>query len=191
MGAIYLIRNDINGKCYIGKSVNDPLTTRIKPHLKGYGGNKLLSDDVKKYGPANFSWEILHHNIDDDDVLDNYEVKAIEKHRTIAPHGYNLTRGGDGAGRHLSTSCGETIAMNLINNPSLHQAMYCRKFAELANRKFAELGLKKGYVAECVGIAPETLSRILKAKHNPSLSVAVSLSYILEFSLDDIKDDIK
>ena len=101
MGSIYKIINTVNGMAYIGKSVNDPVKTRINPHLKGYGGSKSLSEAVKEYGKSKFSWEILHDNIDDE-LLDSYEIEAIMKHNTFAPSGYNRTRGGDGAGRHPS-----------------------------------------------------------------------------------------
>lgn len=93
-GVIYLIRNLINGKCYIGKTIN--LKRRIYEHFMGYSeGCKLLSRAFKKYGKENFSVEILHEGIIPE-LLDEFEIQAIREYNTKAPHGYNLNEGGLG-----------------------------------------------------------------------------------------------
>ena len=93
-GVIYLIRNLINGKCYIGKTIN--LKRRIYEHFMGHSeGCKLLSRAIKKYGKENFSVEILHEGIIPE-LLDEFEIQAIKEHNTKAPRGYNLTDGGEG-----------------------------------------------------------------------------------------------
>ena len=64
MGSIYLIRNNVNGKSYVGKTVRDAEKTPFfYMHLNGYGGAKLLARAIKKYGKENFSWEIIHDGI--------------------------------------------------------------------------------------------------------------------------------
>lgn len=93
-GVIYLIRNLINDKCYIGKTIN--LKRRIYEHFMGYSeGCKLLSRALKKYGKENFSVEILHEGIIPE-LLNEFEIQAIKEHNTKAPHGYNLNEGGLG-----------------------------------------------------------------------------------------------
>ena len=96
MGSIYLIRNNVNGKSYVGKTVRDAEKTRIYMHLNGYGGAKLLARAIKKYGKENFSWEIIHDGILPN-LLDSLEIETIEKYNTMSPNGYNLTTGGEGA----------------------------------------------------------------------------------------------
>lgn len=66
-----------------------------------------------------------------------------------------------------------------------------KNFAAAANKRFAESGIKKMTVAKRAGIAQGTLSRILKEKHNPSLGVAVAIAEILDFSIDDLKENLK
>ena len=48
MGSIYLIRNNVNGKSYVGKAVGDPEKTRIYMHLNGHGNARLLARAIKK-----------------------------------------------------------------------------------------------------------------------------------------------
>ena len=93
MGSIYRERNEVNGKCYIGKSHVNAIA-RSKAHRNG-NGNKLLKSAIAKYGVENFTFEILHDGIFDE-LLDDYEIAEIEKHNSVAPNGYNLTYGGDG-----------------------------------------------------------------------------------------------
>jgi group I intron endonuclease len=93
-GVIYLIRNTINNKCYIGKTIH--LKRRIYEHFMGHSeGCKLLSRSIKKYGKENFSVEILHEGIIPE-LLNEFEIQAIRKYNTKAPHGYNLNEGGMG-----------------------------------------------------------------------------------------------
>ena len=96
MGYVYIIINTVNGKAYIGISVNDPEKHRIKDHLSGRG-NQLLAKAVKKYGRDAFTYEILEANVFDE-FLPDLEVAYIANYNTVVPHGYNLTYGGEGGG---------------------------------------------------------------------------------------------
>jgi group I intron endonuclease len=61
ISGIYQIRNKINGKVYIGKSVN--IHIRILRHKsnanKGIHTNRYLQNSFNKYGMENFAFEIL------------------------------------------------------------------------------------------------------------------------------------
>ena len=58
MMGIYKITNKINGKIYIGQS-ND-IERRFKEHMtKGERSRILLDHAIKKYGPDNFSYEVI------------------------------------------------------------------------------------------------------------------------------------
>ena len=97
MGYIYKITNKINGKAYIGQSINNPIGTngRINQHLKGHSKNcRALHNAIKKYGKEHFSVEILHIVLLPD-ILDELERAEIRNHNTITPNGYNLTSGGE------------------------------------------------------------------------------------------------
>ena len=93
MGYVYKITNTVNGKAYIGISIHEPEKRRIRDHLSGYG-NRIIAKAVKKYGKDAFTYEILEANVFDE-FLPELEVFYIEKFNTVAPHGYNLTSGGD------------------------------------------------------------------------------------------------
>lgn len=52
--------------------------------------------------------------------------------------------------------------------------------------KIAELGLKKGWIAAQVGIAPGTLSLIVKGDSIPSLLVALKLARVLGTTVEEL-----
>ena len=60
-GVIYRIYNRINGKSYIGKSINPD--ERIYKHLNGRGGSPVLRHALKKYGKDAFCVEILESDV--------------------------------------------------------------------------------------------------------------------------------
>ena len=93
-GVIYLIRNLINGKAYIGKTID--FKRRVRDHLMGHTKQcKALNNAIKKYGVDAFTYEVLYEGIIPE-LLSDIERQAIREHNTKAPNGYNLTDGGDG-----------------------------------------------------------------------------------------------
>ena len=94
MGCIYLIRNVINNKCYVGLSINDAKKTRIRQHLSGKG-SKLIKKAIKTHGIDNFLTEVLHDGIPTE-LLATIEKHTIKRFNAKAPNGYNLTSGGEG-----------------------------------------------------------------------------------------------
>lgn len=92
---IYCYKNIINGKLYIGQSVN--LKKRHKAFLsKSKYSGSYFQKAIDKYGKENFSYSILTHcKITE---LNYYEAFYIQRLKTYNPHyGYNLTTGGDSA----------------------------------------------------------------------------------------------
>ena len=94
-GVIYLITCKVNGKQYVGQTVQkDPLK-----YLRGHfdsarrGGEKLLYNAIRKYGADNFTSEIIWY-CPDKASLDVSENSFIELFETLAPNGYNLRGGG-------------------------------------------------------------------------------------------------
>jgi group I intron endonuclease len=94
---IYKVTNNINGKYYIGCTINS-LNKRKRSHIDDSNrGSKLLFHlALKKYGQENFTWEII------DDLASNFEDLKLREMFWIwhwqshGPLGYNLTDGGDG-----------------------------------------------------------------------------------------------
>ena len=117
MGYIYKITNKINGKAYIGQSINEPTKSngRISEHLNGRGNkSRAIHNAIKKYGKDNFSHEVLHAILLDDQ-LDELEVQAIKEHNTMAPNGYNLTSGG-GTPKDISNETRQKLSDISKNN---------------------------------------------------------------------------
>jgi group I intron endonuclease len=87
---IYKITNKINGKIYIGQSVN--IINRKKTHYRKYHkGCPHLYNAMDKYGFDNFEFEVIEEcDIED---LDRLEQKYIKELNTFSPNGYNLDTG--------------------------------------------------------------------------------------------------
>jgi group I intron endonuclease len=94
---IYCIKNEINGKIYIGytsKTINERFNTHKKNAKKKI--NRRLYDAMNKYGCENFTiYEI-------DEVFDIQSAQEIESWYIYifgsnkSKYGYNMTYGGDG-----------------------------------------------------------------------------------------------
>jgi group I intron endonuclease len=97
MGTIYMATNKVNGKKYIGQTTTS-IKRRIYYHLLANGRCPALSAAIKKYGRSAFEWRVLADGVLLQSELDRLEDEYIVNYGTIAPHGYNLRRGGQGTG---------------------------------------------------------------------------------------------
>lgn len=88
--SIYKIENNLNKKCYIGFTSQNP-NERFKQHMKAIKRGKL-SSAVKKHGKENFIIETLYQSLDGDHTLNVMEPYFISQHNPE----YNLTSGGEG-----------------------------------------------------------------------------------------------
>jgi len=92
-GVIYLIKNTINGKVYIGQTIQNP-KVRFRDHFRlDRCDTILLSRAGIKYGKSSFCLEILESDIPKDQ-LDEKELFYIKKYRSQTPNGYNIAAGG-------------------------------------------------------------------------------------------------
>ena len=103
LAGIYLFKNNINGKCYIGQGVS--IRKRLKHHLSNIRNKRYdlpLYRAIEKYGLHNFTIDIVESFIPDESItteqlinkLDNLEIKYIEQYEGYTK-GYNCTKGGD------------------------------------------------------------------------------------------------
>lgn len=90
---IYLIKNKINGKQYVGQTVRT-LQERWGDHLCENSGCTALKNAIKKYGKNNFELSILDYASSQSE-LDDKEQFWINKLNTLSPNGYNLKTGGE------------------------------------------------------------------------------------------------
>ena len=70
MGLIYLARNKVNGKCYVGKTKRT-LAARRRGHEGSTPGTSLLGCAIRKYGKAAFAWSVLLDDVPDDEQSAN------------------------------------------------------------------------------------------------------------------------
>lgn len=92
-GEIYIIKNDINDKVYIGQTTQGS-EVRFKQHIKLLKSNEkqLIHKAIKKYGKEHFYFEILESDICIES-LDDREEYWIAKYDSV-DKGYNLCNGG-------------------------------------------------------------------------------------------------
>lgn len=95
VSGIYLIENKINGKKYIGQSIN--IYKRFREHCFLSNKNHSYIDNaIHKYGKENFIFKIIEELSKDKNLLNNREKYWIEHYNTFKDdYHYNLTSGGD------------------------------------------------------------------------------------------------
>lgn len=93
-GRIYSIVCKVNGKRYIGQTIND-VAERWRTHLQESKtkSHRPLYRAINKYGPGMFTIRVLEDNIEYDN-LSAREIYWIEQFDTFNS-GYNLTTGGE------------------------------------------------------------------------------------------------
>jgi group I intron endonuclease len=95
---IYLAKNRVNGKVYIGKTVNS-LSDRKARHLYAVRKNREIvyfHNAIKKYGEKAFSWEVLYIAKTSKDLSLMEEFYICVYKANDRRYGYNRTNGGEG-----------------------------------------------------------------------------------------------
>lgn len=136
-GLIYIIKNKINDKVYIGQTTSN-LKTRFSQHCKKSTINNRhykIYNAIKKYGRDNFYIELLENNIPLVE-LNEKEIEYIEKYDSFK-NGYNSTKGGDG--RTINKNYDETLIIQMYKN-----------------------GFSQSEIADVFKVSYATISRVLK-----------------------------
>lgn len=122
MTGIYIIKNKINNKVYIGQSVR--LQQRMNEHKRN-SSNPHLKNAIELYGIDNFSFDILCECKEEE--LDNLEIQYIKKFDSTNPDkGYNIQVGGcpatavkrDDFRRYLSDLAKKRVSCKDYINPA-------------------------------------------------------------------------
>lgn len=98
VGYIYLIRNDVNDKLYVGQTIRTP-NYRFRQHCRAYRSQQVakggIDDAIGKIGEKHFSYEVLERC--PVEKLNNRERYWIKFYNCVED-GYNLKHGGRGPG---------------------------------------------------------------------------------------------
>ena len=96
ISGIYKIQNNLNGKMYIGQSVN--CYGRWLKHKSDYKHLDLpLYQDMRKYGIENFYFKVIEKM--PAYLLNTREQEYIEKYNTLVPNGYNILKSSSYSGQ--------------------------------------------------------------------------------------------
>ena len=153
MIGIYKITNKLNGKVYIGQSID--IDTRWRQHCNAKD-NMLIHKSIQKYGPKNFSFKVLLEC--PAEMLNDWERDMIALYDCISPKGYNLTEGGGGC------KCSEETRLKMSEakkgKPSWNKGIPC---SEERKRKISEAN-KGHHISE---EHKRKISNAQKGKHLP------------------------
>ena len=86
---IYIIKNDINNKVYIGQAIN--VAVRFRIHCNP-SQNLLIDRAIQEYGKEHFWYEILSDKSEDYDELEKHYIRLFNSR---VPNGYNIQTGGN------------------------------------------------------------------------------------------------
>lgn len=118
-GFIYKITNNVNGKVYIGQTIQT-VKERFYQHCATKCSDSVLNmaihKAIKKYGKSNFTIEVIEEV--DKDSLNDREKFWIEYYNSYN-NGYNSTRGGQDG----STHCKELDTESIIKEYNLGKSL--------------------------------------------------------------------
>ncbi len=117
MTGIYLIKNLINNKVYVGQSVNikDRWGSHKRKLNKNCHSNLHLQSSWNKYGEDNFEFKVLEEC--DLNNINEREIYYIKKYNSANyEKGYNKTFGGQDSTRAYTNEVKEKMSFNRLNN---------------------------------------------------------------------------
>jgi hypothetical protein len=170
-GQLYIIHNSVTQTSYVGQTLSHRKNKeKYKPF--GYEGRfrdhiseavcntkkkqcRYLNNAIRKYGKDVFSVELLYTCPKED--IDMWERHFIDKHNTLYPNGYNLTRGGKTTARVSADDVEQVAPTNLPR-----QRGGCDSRTEETREKIS-LGIKKSLESSDVR---ESLAKRTRVQHN-------------------------
>jgi group I intron endonuclease len=179
---IYCIRNLVNNKVYIGKSIN--LYYRIKAHITGLNTKNLnencyLINSWHKYGSNNFEYFIIEYLEKNEQLIAKRELYWIQSYDALNPNkGYNL---------RLDSSTGLIIKEETREKLRLSQI---KRFANLEER--IKLGLKsKEYWKNNPNIKKQMSLKVKKTKQEKYKFLQLTRDKILIRIWNSVEEIIK
>lgn len=156
--AIYIRRNRVNGKEYVGQSV-DPKKRWYNELYEDY----VIGHALRKYGADSFENTILFW-VDSQEAANFWECYLIELYGTLRPNGYNVQDGGS----HGNPFAGKSVAeMELIRNKQSESAKIAQNRPEVKQRKVeSQLGNRNRRGNKVSDETKRSISESLKGNSN-------------------------
>ena len=142
-GSIYIIRNTVNDKVYIGQttmSVHERFMTHMKPSTLKQKRNYKLYNAVLKYGRSAFYVETLEENVPLN-LINEREIYYISQFNSYEC-GYNSTKGGDGRIFNKLDNEDEVVAMAQTGHTVKEIAKHFHVNSATVSRTLSRLGIK-------------------------------------------------
>ena len=136
-GYLYLTTCLVNGKKYVGQSIN---LRNINTYL---GSGIAFKCALKKYGKDNFEKIILIDNVSCLNELNKLERDFIQKYDCLSPNGYNLDLGGTNKGRMSDETKAKMIKSKTGKKHTLKQRevnIKCHTGLKLSNETKKKIG---------------------------------------------------
>lgn len=157
--SIYRITNNVNGKVYIGITIN--VEKRMKEH-RCCKKDRPLYRAIRKYGWVAFTYEIVAQTKDKDYAYAVLEPMMIKEHNSMnMKFGYNLTEGGEGTVGTIPSVVTRKRMSNARKGKTYEEFYGIEKALELKEQKRAQ-GLGKVFSNE----TKEKISSKLKGNKN-------------------------
>ena len=147
---LYKITNIVDGKIYIGQSVNPQARWRCHKSDAKLGKNKKhFARAIRKYGAHNFTFEVIAQAKTLEDI-DWAEIECIKQHKSFdKAYGYNIALGGNGK-RIISEETKKKIAKFMTGRKPSEET--------LRRRSQSMIGKNAGEKNGMFGIASEDAS---------------------------------
>ena len=157
-GYIYMIKNQKNGKKYIGQTNNIKRRWAEHCNLKRKN-NQAINYAIYKYGKENFNFKIIEKCTQD--KMNEREKYWIDRYDTYKGNGYNCHIGGSNyiGDEHPNSKIDLETAINILEN--------------------RKNGLSQRELARKFDISQRVIQRIIKGKHGICMKMA-ELGYIFE-----------
>lgn len=171
---IYLLRNNLNNKIYIGKAHN--VSYRISKHRNSeknyYKGKSAIISAIKKYGWSNFSLEILEIFDQIPENLLEIEANYIKKYNATKRNiGYNfLERSTDWTGKTHTLETKNKISKILkIKMLGSKNPMFGKKHTEQSKSKMRKPKKRKSKKVKQINIETNDLIKIWNSATEASI----------------------
>lgn len=168
--AIYIRRNIINGKSYVGQSVD--------PWGRWYSENyekSVLGRAISKYGKDTFDSKVLFW-VYSQEAANWWERYLIQLHDTLAPDGYNVRDGGSQGNSFAGKSATEMAVINGKKSQAMSGKNHWSWGKNLSEEHRAKIGTgntgKKPSIEQRAKMSEATRGKKKSAEHCRKISQA-------------------